>query len=111
MERRDNITYPSLGADSLYIRHSCKLRRSLFFKTSQWDIQFLIDNGDVKMESDSGISVNLSHFDGGTVRRGGGGGDPVTVQAQVINGGLSGYQVINGMWRTHNFLFYVSNSV
>ena len=48
------------------------------------------------MESDSGISVNLSHFDGGTVRRGGGGGDPVTVQAQIINGGLSGYQVING---------------
>ena len=43
------------------------------------------DNGDVKMESDSGISVNLSHFDGGTVRRGGG-GDAVTV-AQVINGG------------------------
>ena len=37
------------------------------------------------MESDSGISVNLSHFDGGTVRRGGGGGDAVTV-AQVING-------------------------
>ena len=35
------------------------------------------------MESDSGISVNLSHFDGGTVRRGG--GDAVTV-AQVING-------------------------
>ena len=41
-------------------------------------------NNDVKMESDSGISVNLSHFDGGTVRRGG--GDAVTV-AQVINGG------------------------
>lgn len=37
------------------------------------------------MESDSGISVNLSHFDGGTVRRGRDGGDAVTV-AQVING-------------------------
>ena len=42
-------------------------------------------NNDVKMESDSGISVNLSHFDGGTVRRGRDGGDAVTV-AQVING-------------------------
>ena len=35
------------------------------------------------MESDSGISVNLSHFDGGTARRAA--GDAVTV-AQVING-------------------------
>ena len=44
------------------------------------------DKNDFKMESDSGISVNLSHFDGGTARRGGGGGEAVTV-AQVINGG------------------------
>ena len=35
------------------------------------------------MESDSGISVNLSHFDGGTARRAA--GDAVTV-AQVVNG-------------------------
>ena len=51
---------------------------------NQQDIVQTYSKNYVKMESDSGISVNLSHFDGGTVRRGGG-GDAVTV-AQVING-------------------------